>query len=1010
LDVECLHTVRRRWKAATARWALACLLLPAAAHAIDASVRLSELHHTVWRSDAGAPANIVALTQTPDGFLWLGTGGGLFRFDGVRFERIAALGGQTLLSTSITALHTTPSGALVIGYRFGGLSVFQDQRLRQYTVADGLPGGNAWAFVQDADGDLWAAFTGGVTRLRAAVWQTMPLDGEMLPYRTLARDAEDNVWATAKTGAFVWRKGASAFQRADAALPLFPFLSTAPDGRVWAADFQRQRLGPMVRQDTAFRMAPDREQVPLPPTGDLHWFDTGGGLWVRTGEGLARITWRAQPDGSTSVETFTAAQGLTGEFFSFLEDREGNVWLGTAGGLHRFTEANVRRIDLGSGVGAVGVAAADGADVWATSNSSGLYRVGASVQAFPHIAQHASHLHRDRDGVVWIGSRNGLWKIDGRRAPVEFPRPDVGDDRRAAVFAPIHAIAKDRSGTLWMHLVVKGTYRRVGDRWLRQPEGPRDRVMSMGNDAEGRLWIGYVDRGARRVDGDTELAFGPENGLDIGAVSAIYGRGSRVWLGGQRGLALFDGTRMQTLALRGLDDTTVITGIVETASGQLWINAANGLSLIEPADWQRALADPGFTVRVQRFDARDGLLGSASQIRPLPSLVEAGDGRLWAALPSGLFVIDPAHLRRNSLAPAVIIHSLSADGRPVEAGAVGAMPAGRADLRIDYTATSLTVPQRVRFRYKLEGYDADWRDAGGRREASYTRVGPGDYVFRVIASNNDGVWNETGASLAFTVPPAYWQTPWFAALAMGGAVGALWLLYRLRVWQISAQLRRRMEARLQERERIARELHDTLIQSVTGLTLHVRAAANQVPEGTPLRERLELALTRANDVAREGRDRVTELRLHQGTAVPLETALANACRTLADAWPGPRCELTVDGTPRDLNVLVSEEVERVAREALTNALRHAGARRVHLRLAYDRDALRLTVQDDGRGFPSGADDGLERSGHFGLAGMRERAARIGGQLTVRSGDQGTTVTLSVAAATAYAPANRAAPA
>ena len=190
----------------------------------------------------------------------------------------------------------------------------------------------------------------------------------------------------------------------------------------------------------------------------------------------------------------------------------------------------------------------------------------------------------------------------------------------------------------------------------------------------------------------------------------------------------------------------------------------------------------------------------------------------------------------------------------------------------------------------------------------------------------------------------------------------------------------------------------------------MRAAANQVQEGTPLRERLEHALTRANEVMVEGRDRVAELRLHQGASVPLETALANACRTLADAWPGPRCELTVDGTPRELNVLVSEEAERVAREALTNALRHADARNVLVRLAYDRDALRLTVQDDGRGFPSGADAGLERPGHFGLAGMRERAARIGGQLNLRSGDQGTTVTLCVAAATAYTPANKAAPA
>lgn len=995
-------------RVAAARWSLACLLLPSASHALDPLIRLSELHHTVWRSDNGAPANIVALAQTPDGFLWLGTGGGLFRFDGVRFERITTLGGKELLTASITALHITSSGALVIGYRFGGLSIFQDNRIQQFTAADGLPGGNAWAFVQSEDGDLWAAFTGGVARLREGVWKALPLDGEMLPYRTLVRDAGGNIWVTAKTGAYVLSKGAAAFQRADAALPLFPFLSLAPGGQVWAADFQRQLIGPMVQEGATFRSAPDRERIPLPHTGDLHWFDSGGGLWVRTGEGVVRIAQPSIPGVNTSAETFGDVQGLTSDLYSFLEDREGNIWLGTAGGLHRLTQSNVRRIDLGSNAGGVGVAAAGGTDVWATTDFGGLFRVGSSVQSFPGIAQHASHLHRDRDGVVWIGSRNAMWKIEGTRLPVEIPRPDVGDDARAAVFAPIHAIAKDRSGALWVHLVVKGTFRRAGERWERMPEGPRDRIMSMGNDAEGRLWIGFVDRGARRVDGEAELDFGPANGLDVGAVSAVYGRGPRVWLGGQKGLALFNGTTMKTLSLRGLADMTVITGIIETALGELWINAANGLTKIEPAEWQRAVADPGYVMRVQRFDADDGLLGSASQIRPLPSLIEAGDGRLWAALPSGLFVIDPAHLRRNTLAPSVIIRSLFANGKAVASDDNAAMPVGRADLRIDYTATSLTVPQRVQFRYKLEGYDADWRDAGNRREASYTRVGPGDYVFRVIASNNDGVWNDTGASLPFTVPPAFWQTSWFAALAVVVAIGILLLVYRLRVWQISTQLRRRMETRLQERERIARELHDTLIQSVTGLTLHVRAAANQLPAGTALRDRLELALTRANDVVTEGRDRVAELRMHQGAVVSLDSALANACQTMDDALTGPSCSLEVTGIPRGLNPLVAEEAERVVREALNNALRHAGAQVIQVMLNYDQDALRLMVRDNGHGFEGASEAAAERPGHFGLAGMRERAVRMGGQLKINTDSQGTRVELNVPAATAYVAPGKAA--
>ena len=988
-----MHSFRRR--AAAALLALSCAWAAGAAPAPPA--RLSELRHTAWRSDDGAPANIVALAQTPDGFLWLGTGGGLFRFDGVRFEAIVALGGKALLNSSITALYATPSGMLAIGYRFGGLSVFHGQRLDHYSAADGLPVGNAWAFAQGEDGELWAAFTGGVARLRAGAWQAMALDDEPLPYRTMLRDPQGHLWVTAKTGAYVLPRGAAAFVRVAGAPPSFPSLSLAPDGRVWAADFERQRLVPLRQQGASFQAAPEHEHIPFPRSADLHWFDSGGALWMRGDDGVLHL---ARP-GEAQAESFGSAQGLGGSFHAWLQDREGNVWLGTAGGLHRFARANVQRVDLGALGGGVGVAPAEDGAVWAITEAGGLFRVDAAVEAFPQVAPRASHIHRDRRGTVWIGSRDGLWTIEGGQPPVRMARPDLGDDPQGAMFAPIHAMATERSGALWVHLVTRGTFRRVGEQWQRVPEGPGDRIMSMGNDAEGRLWIGYIDRGAARVDGDEMLKFGPRNGLDIGAITALYGRGARVWLGGQRGLALHDGTTMRTLALKGLGELNVVTGIVETASGQLWINAANGLSRIEAAEWQRALADPDHVLQVQRFDAADGLLGSATQIRPLPSLIEADDGRLWAALPTGLFVVDPARLQRNALAPSVIIRGLLADGRHFEPGAAITLPVGRTDLRFDYTATSLTLPQRVQFRYRLEGYDADWQDAGARREAAYTRVGPGDYVFRVIASNSDGVWNETGASMPLRVPPAFWQTSWFAALALAGLGAGLWALVRLRVRQISARLRERLESRLHERERIARELHDTLIQSVTGLTLHVRAAANQVPEGSALRQRLELALTRASELMVEGRDRVTELRLHQHPALPLAALLDRACRDLSDTFPGPDCKLEIQGNARDVNALVAEEVERIAREALSNALRHAGAQSIRVLLHFDRDALRLQLHDDGHGFEEGADATSSRAAHFGIAGMRERAAHIGGQLQIRSGAHGTELLLTVPAATAY---------
>lgn len=988
---------------------LALLGWPAAAHALVATLPLAQAHHTAWRADSGAPANIVAMAQTADGFLWLGTGGGLYRFDGVRFEHLAAVGQHPSLSGSITALQAMPSGELLIGHRFGGVSILEPAGLQHHTAAQGLPTGNCWAFAVDGRGEVWGAFTGGLARLRQGAWQVFTLDGEAVPFRTMVVDAQGTLWATAKTGAYALAAGADAFERVEATLPSFPYLSLAPDGTVWAADFDRSRLVALAREGGRFAAATGREALAFPPSGDRHWFDAHGGLWVRAGGGVVRV---ARPgDGGLSsagvrqatAEPFGVHEGLTGAFESLLEDREGNIWLGTAGGLDRLRQPKVLRVELGPQGGAVGVAPAEGAAVWATSEFDGLFHVGQTLRSLGPIGPRPSHLHRDRQGVLWVGSRTALWRVDGRGAATEVPRPDADDPRPGAEFAPVHAMGTDRSGALWAHLVVKGTFRRQDGRWTKVDDALAAPVMSMGNDAEGRLWLGYIDRGAARVDGDEILSFTPAEGLAIGTVMAIHGRGPRVWLGGQRGVALYERGVMRTLAFKGLETLRVVTGIVETASGELWLNAADGLTRIPADAWRRAVDDPTHAVPFERFDGHDGLLGAASQIRPLPSLIEAGDGRLWAALPSGLFVIDPARLPRNPLPPSVLVRAVVVDGARFEAGTVAQVPSGRADLRFDYTATSLSVPERVRFRYKLEGYDAQWQEAGARREAAYTRVGPGHYVFRVVAANDDGVWNEQGASLAVDVPPAFWQTWRFMAVALALAGLAVFALYRLRIRQVSRRLQERMQARLLERERIARELHDTLLQGVTGLMLHVQAAVNPLPAGSGLRGRLELALERAHQVLVEGRDRVVELRVPMRLRTALAAGLAEACRELTEAFAGPAtCRLEVVGRERELKALVAEEVDRVAREAMANALRHAGATQVVVGLRFGRHALRLTVSDDGHGFDEAQPGVADRPGHFGLTGMRERAARIGARLRIESGSGGTVVRLDVPASTAYA--------
>ncbi len=303
-------------------------------------------------------------------------------------------------------------------------------------------------------------------------------------------------------------------------------------------------------------------------------------------------------------------------------------------------------------------------------------------------------------------------------------------------------------------------------------------------------------------------------------MSSLASRGDRVWVGGERGLLRFDGERFIPVRTAGEDPLRELWGVVETEAGALWMAGSAGIVSLSRDQVQQVLRDPAATPKPAVFDFRDGLIGSVQSLRPTPALVEGGDGRLWFALSTGLGVIDPAHIVRNTLPPPVTIWSLTSEGHEYSPYAREVLlPVGTRQLQIGYAASSLSVPERVRFRYQLEGLDDAWQDVGDRREAIYTNVAPGTYRFRVIASNNDGVWNDKGATLVFTIPPAFYQTTWFYALCALLLIAVIVLLYRLRLRQATAAMRVRLEDRIVERERIARDLHDTLLQGLQGLIL-----------------------------------------------------------------------------------------------------------------------------------------------------------------------------------------------
>jgi signal transduction histidine kinase len=498
------------------------------------------------------------------------------------------------------------------------------------------------------------------------------------------------------------------------------------------------------------------------------------------------------------------------------------------------------------------------------------------------------------------------------------------------------------------------------------------------------------------MHGDRITLFAGAAAPDIGAFKAFLADPDGLIVSGNLGLARFDGQAFQVIPGPRAPPLSNAMSITETPA-DIWFVSGRGVARVARRELLNAFANPTAPLRTQVFDAQDGFSGAGGVDNR--GAARGPDGRVWFIASNGVSWIDPKRLYRNLLPPAVIIRSLAANGRVYAAPANLRLAEGTSKLQIDYTATSLQVPERVRFRYRLDRVDKDWVDAGGRRQAFYTNLGPGTYRFQVIASNNDGVWNTTGAALGFRIAPTWWQTWVFKALVVLAFGAVLWMLYRLRLREVSVRLHARLQERLDERERIARELHDTLLQGVQGLTLKLQSFAEQMPAGLPARKLMEQALDRADELLAEGRDRVRNLRAAQASDVLSDVLAAAADRLRLD--PAIEIEVQVQGVRRPLHPVVFDEIVAIANEALFNAFTHAHAEHVAVEVRYEPNQLVVRVQDDGVGIERQV---LERGreGHFGLTGMRERAAKIRGQLSIRSSPgAGADVAIAVPAGLAY---------
>jgi signal transduction histidine kinase/ligand-binding sensor domain-containing protein len=968
---------------------------------------MPRFHHTAWTIKDGAPADIWALAQSKDGYLWLGTGSGLFRFDGIRFEHVQLPDGQQLASNNVTALSILPSGEIWIGYFIGGTSRFAGGKIKHFGVGAQMPGGWVLDFAQDKDGTVWAATGSGLARFSNGQWQTIGADWNYPSQHAdwVLSDSFGTLWvATGDTVVFL-RRGSRAFERTGIASARYAVLAQAPDGAVWVSDsLFGSRTLPYLHKlkppDNRTLNSLERLQA------KRLLFQSDGSLWATDAAhggvehfALAPTSKRqAVSPFNTGKKRYTKDLGLTSNFaVPLLEDSEGNIWAGTNLGLNRFRISNVNVLsDLAEMAGSNYALATNGGDQVALVGNGWLWQSdGESTFEVMRTPPEIKEAVLGADGIIWLLAKDALWTVKDKNVErVVLPGRLPGDS--------VNSFAVDDSGRLLISLSKLGVFRYQKDAWVPLPGLSTEEPRMMTIDSKDRLWLGYKNGQIALFDGHNIKRFTHADGLDVGYVTTIHVGKDSVLVAGEKGLAILHKDGFQSISQSRIEAFGGVTGIVDTSDGNIWINGIKGVVQISLAELERTFKDQQHVAKYRLFDMQDGLPGVAIQARRVSTAGKTKNGLLWFATNQGVASINPSHIQRNWRPPSVMVLSLSTAGKAYPIMRRSELPKRTTNIKISYTATSLTLPERVQFRYKLEGVDPIWQEAGTRREAFYTNLEPGNYRFRVIAANNDGVWNEKGAILDFVIPPTFFQTRWFVAIKVIVGLIVFLAIYLLRLRQMTMRMRGRLEERHLERERIARDLHDTLLQGFQGLILRLQAVAAQIPADTLVRQNMERAMDRAEEALIEGRDRVKGLRADTEASGELQEAFAK----IGGEFPKQsqiQLRLVVEGTSRRLLPIPQDELYLIGREALVNSYRHAKPMIIEVELGYGEDEFRLRIRDDGCGIDINVHEAGSKPGHWGLAGMRERAKRIGAQIDIWSSpESGTEIDVCVPATSAYA--------
>ena len=950
------------------------------------STRL-QVGHDSWTFKEGAPTNVEVLAQTSDGFLWLGTSGGLFHFDGVRFEAFNSPFGDRLLSNSVRSLFAPASGGLWIGYLFGGFTFLNNGRVKNYNSDPATPTGSVNTIAQDRDGIVWAATTSGVWKFEHSTWQRV-VSGI---FETVGMDRDGVVWALTAGKLYCHRPGRKQIQLAeeDPSITSSTRFTLDADGAVVTSPAMGHRVSKSSSNP--------EERLPAYPVlrkdcGQI--IDRANSFWMICVDGPV-LHFAPSEQGYNFLNKANASNSETYDFNpntqAHLIDREGNIWFGDNSGLHRFFYSPTIKAELPkSSASLFALAADDNGAVWSSAGNSGLYHLSNVKTEILNKRASWVVAYRAPDGTFWFGGDEGLFHlVRGKLVQTEFP-PEMA---KLGFF--LQALTQDRNGGLWVSFGRHGLYRLADGVWTSfggHDDLPRTGVVYEFTDAMDRVWFGFTNNQLAVLEGDRVRVFGPNDGVRVGNISAIHGRTSAIWIGGEFGLQQFDGGAFHTITAVNPQWLRGISGIIETGDGDLWLNGHFGILHIRRAEVATALKDPSYRVVGEHFGRREGMPGFAGYLRPLPTMVQGSDKRLWVATTNGLVWLDPVNSQKHELQPTLTIQSVSADDKYYDTGVPLTFPARSASVEISFSAVSLSNPEAIRFRYRLSEKDKDWHEASTANPVAYRNLPPGQYHFIVNASDTNGVWSEKVANVDFTIQPTFYQTRWFVLLCIAASLFVIWAVYQLRVGHVAKAMSVRFDERLAERTRIARELHDTLLQTVQG-SKFVADVALESDDSAHLRHAMVQLSGWLGQATQEGRAALNSLRTSTVETNDLAAGLRRATEDCV-LEESIAVKFSITGSAKDLHPIVRDEIYRIGYEAVRNACEHSSASELEVSLRYAQD-LTLQVKDNGAGIEAAVlTDG--KAGHFGLQGMRERAQRIGSKFTLNSvPNSGTEMTLVV---------------